>query len=237
MAKSSKLKEFIANVKTGGLMRTSRYSVLMSKPASMGKSGISDVRKLLLFCSDIQLPGLNIITTQNRTFGELREIPYDKSYDNVNMTFYVDQNMDIKEYFDIWVNSIQNPVTKTFEYYKNYITKIEIYVEDARDDSRYLVTLNEAYPKTLSPIQLGYDNKEVMKLQVSMNYKNWSYRKLAASTKKEPGAWDSIFKLPTINNNEIGDYFGNNSAFQSNANQLPEVQNYDTGVISGEDIW
>jgi hypothetical protein len=230
MAKSTKLKEFIANVKTGGLMKTSRYSVLMQTPTSIQGKQKADVRKILLFCSDLQLPGLNIITAQNRTFGEVREAPYDRIYDNVNLTFYVDQNMDVKEYFDSWINSIQRPDTRTFEYYKNYITEMYIQVEDARDDSRYLVILHEAYPKSLSPIQLGYDNKEVMKLQVSMNYRNWTYYKIAASTKAEPGAWDSLFKLPTINNREIGDYFGNNSGFQSNANQLPEVQNYPTGI-------
>lgn len=230
MAKSTKLKDFIANVKTGGLMKTSRYSVLMQTPTSIQGKQKADIRKVLLFCSDIQLPGLNITTAQNRTFGEVREAPYDRIYDNVNLTFYVDQNMDVKEYFDAWINSIQNPQTRKFEYYKNYITEMYIQVEDARDDSRYLVILHEAYPKGLSPIQLGYDNKEVMKLQVSMNYRNWTYYKIPASTKAEPGAWDSLFKLPTINNREIGDYFGNNSGFQSNANQLPEVQNYTTGI-------
>lgn len=122
MAKSTKLKEFIANVKTGGLMKTSRYSVLLQTPASIQGKQKADIRKILLFCSDIQLPGLNITTAQNRTFGEVREAPYDRIYDNVNLTFYVDQNMDVKEYFDAWINSIQRPDTRTFEYYKNYIT-------------------------------------------------------------------------------------------------------------------
>jgi hypothetical protein len=232
MAKSTKLKEFIANVKNGGLMKASRYSVLMSTPASISGKQKNDIRKILLFCSDANLPGLNISTAQNRTFGEVREAPYDRIYDNVNMTFYVDQNMDVKEYFDDWINSIQNPNTRFFEYYKNYITEMYIQIEDARDDSRYLVILHECYPKSLSPIQIGYDNKENMKLQVSMNYKSWSHFKIPASTKAEPGAWDSLFKLPTINNREIGDYFGNFSGYQSNANQLPEVQNYSTGLTN-----
>jgi hypothetical protein len=207
MATQSKLKQFIANVKTGGLMRSARYSVMMTPPNSIrALSKTDDHRKILLFCSDVNLPGLNISTAQVRTFGEVREAPYEKIYDNCNMTFYVDQAMEVKNYFDNWIHSIQNNETRTFEYYKNYITDLKVQVEDQRDDSRYMITMYECYPKSIAPIQLGYDNKEVMKLQVSMNYKYWRYDKIPASTKAEPGAWDSVFKLPTLNNRELSDY-------------------------------
>lgn len=207
MAKSTNLKQFIANVKVGGLMKSSRYSILMTPPTSLIKYN-TDLRKILLFCSAVSIPGVNLATTQIRTFGEVRETPYDRIFDNVNMTFYVDQDMRVKEYFDNWMNSIQDTETRTFEYYNNYITTILIYVEDARDDSRYLVQLEECYPKQINPIQLSYDNKDTMKLEVSMNYKYWRHYKLAASKGAEPGAWDSVFKLPTLNDREIGDYFG-----------------------------
>lgn len=230
MAKSSKLKEFIANVKVGGLMKSSRYSILMTPPTSLLKTN-PDLRKVLLFCSAVSMPGVNLATAQNRTFGEVRETPYDRIFDNVNMTFYVDQDMRVKEFFDSWVNSIQDTDTRTFEYYNNYITTILIYVEDARDDARYLVELKECYPKQLNPIQLGYDNKDVMKMEVSMNYKYWKYYKLAASNRPEPGAWDSVFKLPTLNDREIGDYFGANQGdIPENFGLSEEIRGTFTGI-------
>lgn len=226
---NTKLKEFISNIKTDGLMRSSRYTVIMSSPKAMGNSEANNLRQILLFCSEASIPGVNISTTPIKSFGEVRETPYDKVYDNVNLTFYVDQNMHVKYFFDSWVNSIQNPQTRTFEYYKNYITDIFIQVEDTRDDSRYLVILKECYPKSLSPISIGYENKEIMKMQVSMNYKYWeSYKVPADPTKKQLSALDSIFKLPTLNNKELGSYIDDFTNFQSNA--LPEVQNFITGV-------
>jgi len=202
---TSKLQEFIASVKTGGLMRNARYTVTMGKPASLRSiTRGDDHRKILLFCSDITIPGLNISTSPSRTFGEIREMPYEKLYDNCNMTYYVDQDMSVKHYFDSWVHSIQNTETRTFEYYQNYITDVTIEVEDARSESRYKITMFECYPKSVAQIQLGYDNKDVMKMQVSMNYKYWKYEKIAPSGKKEPGPWDNLFKMPTINNNPIG---------------------------------
>ena len=226
---NTKLKEFIASVKTDGLMRSSRYTVVMASPISMGNSETNNLRQILLFCSEASMPGINIATAQVKSFGEVRETPYDKIFDNVNLTFYVDQNMHVKYFFDSWVNSIQNPQTRTFEYYKNYITDIYIQVEDSRDDSRYLVILKECYPKSISPISIGYENKEIMKMQVSMNYKYWENYKIPADpNRKNLSALDSIFKLPTINNRELGSYLTDFSNFQSNA--LPEVQNFITGV-------
>lgn len=236
MAKSSKLKDFIANVKTGGLMKSSRYTVIMAPPQSILKNN-TDLRKVLLFCSGVSLPGVSLTTAQLRTFGEVREAPYDRLFDNVNMTFYVDQDMQVKNFFDNWMGSIQNTETRTFEYYNNYITTIYIQVEDARDDSRYMVQLEECYPKQINPIQLGYENKDVMKLEVSMNYKYWRHYKLAASTAREPGAWDSVFKLPTLNNREIGDYFGRNEGDFPNFGLSEEIRGTFTGITDSINLF
>jgi hypothetical protein len=226
---NTKLKEFISNVKNDGLMRSSRYTVVMAPPLSMGTSETNNLRQILLFCSEASIPGVNISTTPVRSFGESREAPYDKTFDNVSLTFYVDQNMHVKYFFDSWANSIQNPQTRTFEYYNRYITDIYIQVEDPRDDSRYLVILKECYPKSISPISIGYENRDIMKLQVSMNYKYWENYKIAANpNNKTLSALDSIFKLPTLNNKELGSYLSDFSSFQENA--LPEVQNFMTGV-------
>jgi hypothetical protein len=116
---------------------------------------------------------MTIETTSAKTFGEVREMPYQKQYDNINMGFYVDNNMSVKLLFDAWMNAIQNPVSRTFNYYKDYTTDITIIVYDIANKSRYAVTLFQAYPKTLNAVQMDYGNKEVMKLSVSMNYKYW----------------------------------------------------------------
>ena len=71
----AKLNDFIAQVKQTGLSRTNRYSVIMNPPMSLmtGQNAFAqnfqDIRQLLMFCDQIQLPGLNLSTTQNRTFG------------------------------------------------------------------------------------------------------------------------------------------------------------------------
>jgi hypothetical protein len=168
----STLSEFINAVKYDGIAKTNRYKISFTKPKILNQNNELQ-RKLEMFCCQTQLPGVNISTFQSRTFGETREIPYERLFDNVNFTFYVDRKMLIKTFFDSWINGIQDSRTRAFNFYKDYITDIKIQVLDNEDNIMYGVTLYECYPKTLAPISLGYDQKDAMQIQVSMNYKYW----------------------------------------------------------------
>jgi hypothetical protein len=72
------INQFISHIKSGGLARTNRYAVMFTPPAGINPGNL---QKILLFCDQIQLPGTNYSTTQNRMFGEFREVPYEKIYD------------------------------------------------------------------------------------------------------------------------------------------------------------
>jgi hypothetical protein len=50
---------------------------------------------------------------------------------------------------------------------------MQIEVEDTSNRLRHRTYIYEAYPKTISPIQMDYASKDVMKLQVNMQYKYW----------------------------------------------------------------
>lgn len=166
------LKDFIAEIKKGALARTNRYAVLFDTPEGVNSSSL---RKILLFCDQVQLPGVNFSTVQNRTFGEFREVPYEKLFDNLNISFYVDQDMKVKSMFDKWINMIQDPLTRNFNYYDKFIApKFEIEVQDINDKTRYQLTLWEAYPKNISSVQLDNSSKDIMKLNVTIQYRYWT---------------------------------------------------------------
>lgn len=172
------INNFISEVKVGGLARQNRFAVLFTPPVDIGTP---ELQKVLLFCDTSQLPGVNFSTVQNRTYGEFREIPYEKLYDNLNMSFYVDTQMKVKSLFDSWINKIQNPVTRNFNYYNNYTCEMTIDVQDTVDRTRYQLTLYECYPKTLGAISLDYASKEIMKLPVTMQYKYWTATAVSAN--------------------------------------------------------
>lgn len=165
------LSSFISEIKKTGLSRNNRYKVTMSPPYSVSSDSLQTI---LLYCDQAQLPGLSYSTTQNRSFGEFREVPYEKLFDNCQLSFMVDTKLSVKSFFDNWLGSIQSPVSRKFNYYKDYTTDMQIEVQDLMDMTRYNLTLYECYPKSVSSVQLDYSSKDIMKINVTMQYKHWT---------------------------------------------------------------
>jgi hypothetical protein len=227
------LDKFIAQVKSQGLARSNRYVVTFTPPLTGLSPSVPET--LSLFCDQVQLPGMNFSTAQNRTYGEFREVPYEKLFDNLNMSFYVDKNMYVKRVFDNWMEAIQNPETRAFNYYKNYTTGMDIEVRDLMDRTTYVVSLWECYPKTIGAIQMDYASKDVMKLSVTMQYKYWTSQLISQNDESEPQAEDR----PATPDRFMSFEDSPNPIFSIQDNlPLPERQILDTGiVIQDEEDW
>lgn len=222
------INQFIAQVKAGAMAKTNRFAVAFTPPAGVSASNLQNI---LLFCDSVQIPGVNYSTIQNRTFGEFREVPYEKLFDAINMTFYVDADMKVKTLFDNWINAVQNPNTRTFNYYAGYICDMHIEVQDINDSTRYEVHLYECYPKTIASVQLDQSSKEPMKLSVTIQYKYWtsSPKTQLASGEIIPNIWYDTFnndfdQFQTSLNSVVGGKADNRitgSAMSYGVNKLP----------------
>jgi hypothetical protein len=213
------LNDFIGQVKSG-LANNNHYDIVIKKPKVVTSNLFNNetMQKILLFCDQTQLPGINISTTPIRHYGEAREMPYERLFDPVNLSFYVDREMKVKLFFDEWIQNIQNSYSRTFNYYKEYITDIDIITYDRGNLPQYKVTLYEAYPKTVSAIQLDYANRDVMKVAVTMQYKYWRSSLFTSATGNNrgnllPAQFASVAKsgiqIPSV-------YFDDQAQFQNN---------------------
>lgn len=164
------IEKFISEVRTRGLARTNRYEVVIPFP-NTDRDGS---RLASLFCETASLPGYNIATTPARVYGESREMPYERVFDPITLTFYVDSGMLVKEAFERWMSLVIDPDSRAIQYYDTYVRPITIYVDNVDDTSPYALTLHECYPKTMQSIQLQADGKEVMKLSVTIQYHYWT---------------------------------------------------------------
>jgi hypothetical protein len=246
------LKDFIANVKKSSLARTNRFTVMIGSSAAESETG----RIVQLFCEQAALPSISFASQPVRTFGDQREVVYDRNFELLNLTFLVDREMKVKDYFDQWCNRIVKPDTRTNGYYDDYVQKIEIYVQDTKDNNTYKCTVYEAYPKTVSAVTLDNNSKDVMKLQVSFAYR-YHHNEVIAITKGESESKKLFgFDLPdpyqlsrelggyvrgAINDatSSISDmYFSNFSQYQQNINDSLAVsrslerQGFSTGLGS-----
>jgi hypothetical protein len=89
-----------------------------------------------------------------------------------------------------WLDHIQPRKTLDVKYYQTMIGEIKIYhLPDNGSinigDTDYDVTLLEAYPESMSDIELGWDQSELMSFDVSIRYKEWG-----SGTK--PGAFHKL---------------------------------------------
>ena len=173
-----KISDFVSSMGKG-MARTNRFSVILSMPTVVtggATAGRTELKNLLLFCDQAQLPGLTLNATPIRIFGEVRETPTEYNYEPVTLSFYIDRKMHLKAWFDDWIKMIQNGGQRTFRYYDEYICpQMQILVQDTKDRTTYQVNLYEVWPKSIGAIQMDYSSRDIMKLSVTLQYKYWRY--------------------------------------------------------------
>lgn len=210
----SSLNEFIQEIKSTGMANTNNFAVFIAIPKGvivpLGVS--SNLRKFCLFCNATELPGFTYSTTPIRTYGESREMPYEALFDTIDCNFYMDSDLTLKYFFDTWIQNIRPLETRSWNYYDDYTTTVEIFVLNRAEDEVYSVKLLEAYPKVLQPIQMSYDTSEVMKMNVTFQYKYWVSERVGTihdvSTQYGfAGLEKQSFNIPS-------DYFTNNLNYQ-----------------------
>lgn len=244
-----KISDFVGQI-SNGLAKSNRFVINMTPPSVMtaalqgqgqGSSNYSEVlnvrtgtdyrslHKILLLCDSAQLPGINLNTAPIRSFGEVREIPYELNYEPITLSFYVDAEMNVKKLFDLWLSATQIGESRKFAYYDSYTTTLSILVQDMEENTRYVVDLYEAYPKTVSAVQVDFANKDIMKLSVTMMYKYWRSSQVAYNV-RQTEAKPEFFDYTTTSS--LDHYRENFYDFQQQYNEdygFPEGFNNVTG--------
>lgn len=161
------LNQFISKMKTDGAARQNRFTVIISNPATTLNTEL-----VQLYCEQASLPSISFASQPVRTYGEQREVVYDRTFEAITLTFIVDRQFKVKEFFDEWANMIVDPTTRLVGYYEKYAKNIKIITQDTKDNNTYETELFEAYPKTIGAITLDHNSKDIAKLQVTFSYKH-----------------------------------------------------------------
>jgi len=174
--------QFMSNADNlGGLAKTWKFSVQILKcPAEITAAGST----IEFLASGADLPTKGFATTEHQTYGIKRTIPYEQTYEAMDIEFHNTNDFTPKKFWDDWMNLITSPTTYNLSYYKKYTGKIaishygdDITEPDPQSSSTYTCTLFEAYPERMSAITLGWGVGELMKFTVSVRYKYWEGKK------------------------------------------------------------
>lgn len=157
--------------------------------------GRYDTRDLNILCSNVNMPGRQILT-QERLIGiKGRKMPNGFASDDVNMTFYVMNDYKIKEYFEEWQQSTINQNTYEISYPATYCRDVRIaqlkkglafdFPIDkifginididilTRESIVYETKLLDAFPTTLNAIELNNELDGLVQLNIQLSYRNW----------------------------------------------------------------
>jgi hypothetical protein len=143
---------------------------LFSVPNSMS-TGNMDIIRLSAFCEKTQLPGYQFQTDVQRIYGPGFKFPHMPEWSDITMTFFCGADMKEKFFFDAWMNMVMDPISNNFNYRTEYACNIFIDQYDVLDTVQYEITLWGAYPISVSPISLSYEETNtVMSMEVTFNY-------------------------------------------------------------------
>jgi T4-like virus tail tube protein gp19 len=159
--------------------RSSRFQVYIPTPSTV----LAGSYDLLYRCEIAQLPGRNFSTMEQKTYGPVEKFPYWTNYNDIDLTFIVDDTMLIKNAFDEWMETI-NPSTGkdadgnsvrnfNFNYKSDYAVDIIIVQYDIQGKLSYQVRLRDAFPINVNQLDLDWSSDSFHKLTVTFAYTYW----------------------------------------------------------------
>ena len=168
------LTNFLSTVRTEGLSKSNRYSVLITPPASLA-AGNPDLERISLFAESTELPGLSITTENLRIYGPSYIRPTAVEFgQTIDVTFLVDLNLKVRKLFEDWLNLVVDRNSYEVSYQSAYISEqIRFTLLDTNEVEKYSVTLKEAFPIGMSVTPISYSSNDYQRLSISFAYRKW----------------------------------------------------------------
>jgi hypothetical protein len=206
---------------TKDLARANRFDVNIPIPLTLIPY-IKSARNLVYRCENANLPGRNLMTTEQKIGSNpIEKYPYMTSYNDINLTFLVDGDMQQKIFFDAWLNYINPSYNYNFRYKSDYATVMTINQYDVTNKVSYSINLYDAYPIAVNQLDLDWSSDSPHKLSVTFAYTRWNNNSLQSFGMELVDAGLANFA------DVVGGLGGNATGAVSNAGQniLNNIQN------------
>jgi hypothetical protein len=169
------ISKFSERVRYKGIAKQARYYVELTPPNVVSSNYGSDTVDMInLFVEQTMFPEFVVATQSNRANSNSVEMPYDRIFGPITMTFLCDRRMTVKHFFDMWTQGIYNTFGGVINYYDDYVVpEINIYKVDEQSSRVYCVTLYNAYPKVVNDMVLSSNSTDLSRFQVVFAYEMW----------------------------------------------------------------
>lgn len=174
------INEFKASF-TKDIARPNRFDVRIPIPLTLLQY-VNYAKNLTYRCEAAQLPGRTFATAEQKIGSNPTEkYPYQTTYNDIELTFIVDSDMNQKVFMDAWLEYINPTYNFNFKYKEDYSTTITINQYDVNGDLTYSINLYDAYPISMNQLDLDWSqNDSYHKLTVTFAYTYWKNNSLQA---------------------------------------------------------
>ena len=164
-------------------------------------------RQLVYLCEAAEFPGRGFNNVDLRYYGPSFKLPYQSTYEDINLTFICRTRSLEREFFDDWMLYI-NPVnTFDFNYRDQYRSEIQIFQFSDFATSRssdnpkaeYMFSLLNAYPVLINPQPLTWADDQFLRLGITFTYTWWMRRGRDPEPRTLSGANGSFQLTPGTN--------------------------------------
>lgn len=176
MAKaSSKLDNFLSQVRSQHTPRSERFEVIFSVPAALGVSA-DDVRSISVYCEEAQIPGLvgTNVPVKIGAWTEYRTQNVEFLTTDMNFTFLVDEDWKGREIFENWIGLSADPTSKEVAFYDDVKSVVQIRSLSVNDDVLAEWKLHDAVPKLINLTPVSWNNTGFIRMSVSVSAKRWT---------------------------------------------------------------
>tara|TARA_Y100000310_G_C20626982_1_gene786476 strand:+ start:1127 stop:1690 length:564 start_codon:yes stop_codon:yes gene_type:complete len=163
----------------GGIARKNKFSVEITPPTSL----VSEVEAsaISFLAKTVSFPAKSFGSTTYRSGGRFGlEVPYETTSEPVSITMLNTNNHAPRKFWNSWFEHIQSMDSRNMQYYKKFIGTVKISCFDEKAGevnpslAKYQVTLHDAWPKTISAIELGWENSDLADFDIDIAYSWWT---------------------------------------------------------------
>lgn len=153
--------------------RPSRFDVNIPIPLTL-LPYVASSRRLNYRCENANLPGKTLATTELKIGSSPTEkYPYQTTFNDIDFTFIVDDDMNQKLFFDAWINYINPSYNYNFKYKGDYVSTITVNQYNVSNELTYSVDLYDAFPISINQMDLDWSSDGYHKLNVTFAYTQW----------------------------------------------------------------
>ena len=141
-------------------------------------------------CQGAQIPSKDISTIDHSHYGPLGKYPYESNHGDIELTFMMTDTLIERLFFEAWIGLVEGPENHSIGWKGDYLANLSIKIFSKKASKGEMipgapgyttrmiseVLVKDAYPISLSAIDLAYDNEGVQTFSVTMTYDQYYFR-------------------------------------------------------------